>query len=202
MLLQPPFGARKERISPTGHVAPRTVHYAIKHHAEFKGWSLTTLAGRMVHREEDRVGARVVVTTSWDDGDPMDAKLAEVLAEYGIRGTFYYPPRNRERPVMDAKSVRRLAAHFEIGAHTLTHPDLRSLKSDALTTEVSGSKLHLEDLLGRQVRMFCYPKGRYNSRVRRAVVDAGFAGARTTRSFLFHVNDPWRMPTTLWARDR
>ena len=144
---------------------------------------------------------RTVVTTSWDDGDPLDLKLAEVLAEYGIKGTFYYAPRNRERAVMGASHVRCLAERFEIGAHSLTHPDLRALGSRRLADEVSGGKAALEDLLGRPVPMFCYPKGRYSAQVRRAVMKAGFAGARTTRSFLFAVADRWRMPVTVWARD-
>jgi len=145
--------------------------------------------------------ARVVVTTSWDDGDPLDAKLADVLSEYGIKGTFYYAPRNRERKVMGASDVRRIAERFEVGGHTLTHPDLRTLSDAKLKEEVSGGKRELEAILGGPVRMFCYPKGRYNARVRRAVMDAGFDAARTTRSFLFDVKDPWRMPTTLWAKD-
>ncbi len=43
----------------------------------------------------------------------------------------------------------------------------------------------LEDALGRPVEMFCYPKGRYTQRVRQAVVDCGFLGARTTHVFTF-----------------
>lgn len=144
---------------------------------------------------------RVVVTTSWDDGDPLDAKLADVLAEYGIKGTFYYAPRNRERKVMGASELRRIAERFEIGGHSLTHPDLRPLSDAKLKEEVSGGKQELEAILGAPVRTFCYPKGKYNARVRRAVMDAGFDAARTTRSFLFDIKDPFRMPTTLWARD-
>jgi hypothetical protein len=145
--------------------------------------------------------ARVIVTTSWDDGDPLDAKLADVLSEYGIKGTFYYAPRNRERKVMGASELRRIAERFEIGGHTLTHPDLRGLSDAKLKEEVSGGKQELESILGAPVRTFCYPKGKFNARIRRAVVDAGFEAARTTRSFLFDVKDPFRMPVTFWARD-
>ena len=146
--------------------------------------------------------APVIVTTSWDDGHPLDLKLADLLAERGLAGTFYASPRNRERPVLSPDDLRGLAERFEIGAHSLTHPDLRTLGPRELQGEVGGSRRELGDLLGRPVEMFCYPKGRFNARVRRAVAEAGFIGARTTRTLrLEPLRDPMRMPTTVRARD-
>ncbi len=31
------------------------------------------------------------ITTSWDDGHPLDFRVAELLSKYGLRGTFYIP---------------------------------------------------------------------------------------------------------------
>lgn len=144
--------------------------------------------------------SRAIVTTSWDDGDPMDLKLAELLLEFGIKGTFYVAPCNRERAVIGASELRDLSKYFEIGAHTLTHPDLRSLNDSELDKELSGSKSELENVLGTPVSMFCYPKGMYNRRVRRAVVSAGFLGARTTKEFyLTPGSDEWQIYTTIMA---
>ncbi len=144
---------------------------------------------------------RALVTTSWDDGHPLDLKLADELARRGIAGTFYVAPQNRERPVMGHGEIRDLAERFEIGAHSLTHPDLRRLSGEALRRELQEGKDELEDILGRQIGMFCYPKGRYNARVRRAVVECGFAGARTTRTFRLGLpRDPWLMPTAMPVR--
>jgi hypothetical protein len=33
----------------------------------------------------------VIVTTSWDDGDPADLIVARILEERCLRGTFYVP---------------------------------------------------------------------------------------------------------------
>ena len=145
---------------------------------------------------------RTIVTTSWDDGGSLDLKLADALAERRIAGTFYCAPRNRERSVMGAAELRRVAERFEIGAHSLTHPDLRRLSQADLTAELTGGRRELEDALGRPVDMFCYPKGRYTPRVRRAVIECGFIGARTTRMFRFDLPaDPYLMPATIAARD-
>ena len=144
--------------------------------------------------------ARTIVTTSWDDGHPLDLRLAELLSDYGVRGTFYFAPRSREREVLELADLRRLAGQFEIGGHTLTHPDLRALDQRNLDDEVAGGKRAVEDAIGRPVEMFCYPKGRCNERVRLAVEEAGFIGARTTQLFRFDVPDPFRMPTTLTVK--
>lgn len=32
---------------------------------------------------------QLIITTSWDDGHPLDLKIAELLDKYGINGTFY-----------------------------------------------------------------------------------------------------------------
>ena len=51
---------------------------------------------------------RVIVTTSWDDGHPLDLKVADILSEFGIQGTFYVAPYNRERAVLAASDLMDL----------------------------------------------------------------------------------------------
>ena len=51
--------------------------------------------------------ATLRLTTSWDDGHPLDLRLADRLAARGFTGTFYVPRHNREgRPVLSAREVR------------------------------------------------------------------------------------------------
>ena len=67
-------------------------------------------------------------TTSWDDGHPLDARVAELLSAHGFRGTFYMPLSNREGlPVMPPADVRRLGQGFEIGSHTIDHCYLQTV---------------------------------------------------------------------------
>jgi len=46
---------------------------------------------------------------------------------------------------------------FEIGGHTMTHPQLHRLNSDDLHSEVVQSKYVLKDKLGQEVKTFAYP---------------------------------------------
>jgi peptidoglycan/xylan/chitin deacetylase (PgdA/CDA1 family) len=143
-----------------------------------------------------------IVTTSWDDGHPCDLRLAEALAKSGLPATFYVPLFGENgRPVLGSAALRSLAKKgFEIGAHTVTHQTLPKLDGAGLSREVCGSKQLMEDQLGEEVRMFCYPRGRYDSRVIDSVQESGFLGARTTRMFSQSLKfGRFEMPTSLQA---
>lgn len=141
-----------------------------------------------------------IVTTSWDDGDLLDLRVAEILHSRKIVGTFYVPISGHHGPFSIGRSdLRALAAmELEIGAHGLSHVVLPRCSRKALTQEVEASKKCLEDMMGSEVRMFAYPRGRYNNMAIRAVKHAGYAGARTTQMLAQSLSfDPYRMPTTV-----
>jgi peptidoglycan/xylan/chitin deacetylase (PgdA/CDA1 family) len=78
--------------------------------------------------------------------------------------------------------VRRLiAAGWELDSHTLTHPDLTTLDARRLRLEVASSRWTLRRLFHVPVSFLCYPDGRFDARVIRAVRAAGYLGATTTR---------------------
>jgi hypothetical protein len=119
------------------------------------------------------------VTISIDDGDVTDLRTAELLHKYGLQATFYIPARNPERPVMPTSQIRELAAHFEIGAHTLNHVPLKSLPDSDAWPEILQGKQWLEDTIGAPAISFCYPRGKFNRSTPGLVKKAGFLGART-----------------------
>ena len=139
------------------------------------------------------------VTTSWDDGHPLDLRIADELASHGMQGTFYVPLRNSEgRAVMDAHALRQLAASFEIGGHTHDHVRLARLPLDVARAQIADGKAQLEDILGREVVGFCYPGGAYTPAIRELVRSLGFAYARTTENLRLDADgDPYQLPTTV-----
>lgn len=140
----------------------------------------------------------MLFTTSWDDGHPSDERVAALLRKYGATGTFYFA---KEHEHLDAPHdpgfVRELSHGMEIGAHTLTHRNLPPLGDAEAREEIAGSKAWLEDLLGAECAMFCYPRGRRDARIETIVADAGFRGARSTDNFRFSHGDPFAVPSTL-----
>jgi hypothetical protein len=144
----------------------------------------------------------VVVTTSWDDGDCCDLKLAELLASMGLPGTFYVSTGALGGgSTMSPSQLRDLAgAGFEIGAHTVTHPILTDLSGAALTREIVDCKHALEQIMGREVPSFAYPKGRRNAETMRRVKEAGYRAARGLRMLSLSFDfPPFDMPVTVQA---
>jgi peptidoglycan/xylan/chitin deacetylase (PgdA/CDA1 family) len=138
-------------------------------------------------------------TTSWDDGHPLDLRIAELLTSYGFRGTFYVPRRNREgRSVLSRRELALLGAQFEIGGHSYDHVRLTELPPDEAAHQVHAIKAALEDELGRPIAGFCYPRGAHDAAVRQLVRAAGFRYARTIENlWLAGPTDPFQLPTTL-----
>lgn len=145
----------------------------------------------------------VIVTTSWDDGHRLDLRLAELLDEFGVTGTFYIAPHSEElAPInrLTAPETATISERFEIGAHTLTHPRLTNLSRTAAWHEIVDSRSYLEDVTGQAISTFCYPKGIYGPEHVQMVREAGFIYARTVRRFALRAaTDPLLSPTTVHA---
>ena len=105
-----------------------------------------------------------VLTTSWDDGHRCDVKLARMLKEHGLKATFYVAPENQEFAKQDLLSlpeIRELSQDFEIGAHSMTHRRLPTIPEQEAATEIIESKEVLEQIIGKEIEVFCYPGGAY-----------------------------------------
>jgi peptidoglycan/xylan/chitin deacetylase (PgdA/CDA1 family) len=130
---------------------------------------------------------------SFDDGMRNNYTTAlPILSSYGIPATVYVTIGfiDGASPWIGAKGdirmlsedeIRELAAAgWELGAHTLSHPDLSLLDYDSARREVQDSKTALERITGMPVETFAYPFGRYSSTAIAAVKDSGLIAAVST----------------------
>ena len=146
-----------------------------------------------------------VVTTSWDDGHKCDARLARLLKEYGLKATFYVAPENQEFAKQDLLSlpqIRDLSQDFEIGAHSMTHRRLPNISQQEAAREIIDSKAVLEQVVGKEIKVFCYPGGAYTKLHVQLVKDAGYRYARTVARHTFTVDDPYEAGTSLHVYKR
>lgn len=156
------------------------------------------------------------VAITFDDGfaDNFSAGLpvllrheipATVFLTAGFIGTSDLPVLRDRRGLtpLSWPQVREMASHgIEIGAHTLSHPELPTLGNAALDDEIRGSRRLIEEQLGSAIQGFCYPRGRYDERVVEAVRRAGFAWACSTRPGSLSPTTPlFELPRTFIARD-
>ena len=142
------------------------------------------------------------ITTSWDDGHPLDARLAEMLTRHGLAGTFYIP-RSISTGVMSDAALRELSTRFEIGAHTLNHVFLTDTDPAVAQQEITGSKSWVEAMTQKPCPMFCPPAGRYTPAHLPMFTSAGFRGIRTVEFLSLdrprRVKNLLELPTTLQA---
>lgn len=148
----------------------------------------------------------IVFTCSIDDGHPSDLKMAELLEKHRLNGTFYIPIKNREGfPVMAPSDIRELSKRFEVGSHTYDHCFLSSVSAADSYLQVTEGKKHLEDMLGQEVKGFCYPGGKYRAGDVDIVRASGFRYARSTVNLCFDAGSrPFEIPTTvqIYPHDR
>lgn len=89
------------------------------------------------------------------------------------------------RPMLDWAALRNLQkAGVEIGAHSVSHPELDTLSWAKATRELRDSKKALEDGLGRAVTTFAYPHGYASRATRRIAEEAGYLAACRVRHAL------------------
>ena len=129
---------------------------------------------------------------SFDDGmDDNHSVVLPLLREHGLRATVYVTTGLIGKPnpwmapesgarMMTVDELRELvAAGFEIGAHTVSHPDLSRLGFDECLREMRESRDELERTLGVEVRTFAYPSCHYGPAAVEAARAAGFTAAVT-----------------------
>jgi peptidoglycan/xylan/chitin deacetylase (PgdA/CDA1 family) len=133
-------------------------------------------------------GDRAVCLTFDDAYQGLHRHALPVLKERGLTATVFavtdYVGRENDWDInWGGRRFRHLGweemremqgAGIEFGSHGASHRDLRCLGKEELMRELADSKHALEDGLGREVSSFCYPFGRYDQRVRRAVIEAGY----------------------------
>lgn len=146
------------------------------------------------------------IVTSWDDGNLLDLKIVEFLKKYNLPGTFYIivdmVGKENYLTWEQIKDIERQG--FEIGSHTVSHPsDLKALFDEQLHYEIQNSKDMIETVLGHPISKFCYPRGRYNERVRTMVAQAGYLEARVTGTpGISVIKDKLAIPGTIHIFDR
>ncbi len=115
-----------------------------------------------------------LVALSFDDGmEDNHSVLLPILKELGIGATVYVTTGliGQPNPWLAESSGARMmtegelcelaGAGIELGAHTVSHPDLSTLDREACLREMVDSREALERLTGAAVSTFAYPFCRY-----------------------------------------
>ena len=166
--------------------------------------TVVTLEDALARRGE--IGSERLFVLTFDDGyEDLHSIAFPRLQRLGLPFTVYVTtgPVESGTPsfpggAADPVSWPQLAEMAEygatIGAHTHTHPDLRSLTAGEIETDLARSDELLTERLGIEPEHFCYPYGFWSaasdsvvrSRYRSATLGAGSPVTTSTDPFLIH----------------
>lgn len=152
--------------------------------------------------DADRLPDRPVVLT-FDDGFADFADNAwPVLARRELSATLYVTAGDlggrsewlaslgARLPMLTPRAVVDLAAAgCEIGAHSMSHPQLDCLPDAVAGREIADSKDALQQVLGAEVDAFAYPHGYHSAVTKDLVRAAGFRSAAAVRNAVSHAAD-------------
>jgi peptidoglycan/xylan/chitin deacetylase (PgdA/CDA1 family) len=119
------------------------------------------------------------VTIQFDDGNADQIQALAILSAHGLRATFYV----NSGPVGDSSHMtwteldNLAAAGNEIGGHTITHANLKKLKTGPARQEVCGDRVALFNH-GFSPVSFAYPFGSFDSGSEQIVADCGYNSGR------------------------
>lgn len=153
------------------------------------GFELMTVAD-LLARADGGEPPPGLAAVSFDDGmDDNHSQALPILRDMGVPATVYVttgligtpnPWMSAESRMMTPDELLELHAEgWELGAHTVTHPDMSQLDRASCLREVTESRAALEELTGAPVRTFAYPFCKYGDAALAAVAEAGFEAAVT-----------------------
>jgi peptidoglycan/xylan/chitin deacetylase (PgdA/CDA1 family) len=96
---------------------------------------------------------------------------------------------HRDELMNEQQRAAFIRAGWEIGAHTMTHPDLTKLSEQEALAEVFNSKKAIESESGNTVQTFAYPFGFYDAKIKQLVQQVGFEMALATDKGGMHIED-------------
>ncbi len=128
-----------------------------------------------------------VIITFDDAYEEIHSVVRPILQKFGMRAVVFVvgDPSIRESvwdknlgsvfKLLSEKQIIELKQDgFEIGSHSMTHPDLTHIPKEGVWQELLRSRMLLEILLNSPVRSFAYPYGLLNEPVKKMVAEAGY----------------------------
>jgi peptidoglycan/xylan/chitin deacetylase (PgdA/CDA1 family) len=165
-------------------VAPEVFACQVRylHDAGFTAISAGALAASLAGDGQELPERPVVFT--FDDGyGDFHSQALPVLRQFGYTATLFQTTgdigvvRAAGRMMSWREIAEAAEAGVEIGAHSVTHPQLDQLPAAKLREELQASKSQLEEHLGMAVRGLAYPYGYSNERVRQVAREVGYGYA-------------------------
>lgn len=163
------------------------IEYLIKHKFVF----ITAEELRQILKGQ-KVAPRRAVLLTFDDGYyDFVSHVLPILKEFNLPSiVFVHADRSSERlgndlPLLSWEDICYIKKYrVEIGNHSYSHPDLKTLSSEELRSEISKSKEVFLKEISKHPKFFAFPGGRYNQNVVDSLRDNNYELAFTINPYL------------------
>jgi len=146
---------------------------------------IVPLAEVLEYVGKERDPEEKIVSITFDDGyQDFYLTAYPFLRRYNLPATVFiatgyvggrWPFVEGHPKMLTWKQIEEISNNnIEIGAHSVTHPNLQEEASENVEFEIAKSKQEIERHLRKTVRFFSYPFGRYTSKITEIVEQAGF----------------------------
>ena len=158
------------------------------------GYDSITVSDYLAYRRGARELPRKPVMLTFDDGYRSNYDIAlPIVREHAFTATVFlvsgmigatnaWDTDEDQEPLLDVNEIRELQGDgIEFQSHTRTHASLTAVSDKQALDEMKGSKVDLEQLLGKSVEAIAYPWSRCDSRVENLAEEAGYSGGAIVR---------------------
>ena len=129
------------------------------------------------------------IILTFDDGNAdVYTQAFPIMQRWGYTGTLYLVVKYLDQPgFLRSEQVQALlAAGWDVGSHSFSHPNLAELDGERLRREIDGSREELMRRFNSVVDSFAYPYGVFSRRALRWVARAGYRAAMGVGPFTRH----------------
>ena len=169
--------------------------------------SWTDPATGVIHELKDAPAREAAFLNAAGVGAKSSASVRKELVENAWHSLDPEPFPNESDLMMTWDDLRTLVESGHIvGSHTMTHPNVAQISADDARSELTDSKLKLENELGVPVKHFAYPHTAlnpcFNETTLKITEELGFASAVTTTSGAVRADAcPLAIPRTYIPRE-
>lgn len=192
------------------YVKPKTFERQMRF-LKSRGYETINLS-ELKHRIEKKLPLQKKFCITFDDGYNDLLNAYPILKKYEYKATVYlhikavlegsyiYPKMSAAK-MINVNELKNIMDIFEVGSHTITHPDLSIVSQEEVIKELRLSKEYLESLTKTKIEHFCYPFGKIFSNYDRILSQLNYQTAVTLKSGLIYSKseiDFYALPRVEW----
>lgn len=163
-------------------------------------------------RLEKNLSIKKIFCITFDDGYEDLLNSYQILKKYNFKATVYvhtkaiqegyytYPGMSTAK-MISVDQLKNILDIFEVGSHTVSHPDLTQVSELDFIKELKDSKKFLEESLNVRIKHFCYPFGKVPKKYKEALKSESYETATTLKNGLIYKNkeiDFYLLPRIEW----